>query len=69
MNDLQLTGDVSAITLVDRPRHLDTGEDDVTGAPIETDGRMALVVLRPPPTAVPAAAESVALGVSSAGDQ
>jgi len=57
VNDLQLTGEVSAIALVDRPRPPDAGVDDVTSAPIETDGRMALVVLRPPPPAAPAVVE------------
>jgi LssY C-terminus len=69
VNDLQLTGDVSATALVERPRPPDTGEDDVTGAPIETDGRMALVVLRPPPPAAPAAVESAALRLAAGGGQ
>jgi hypothetical protein len=61
VDDLWLTGDVAAATLVDRPRLSDTGKDDVTGTPIETDGRMALVVLQRSPPAAEAAVESAAL--------
>jgi len=51
VNDLQLTGEVAATALLDRPRPPEPGVD-ATGEAIETDGRMALVVLRPAP-AVP----------------
>jgi hypothetical protein len=46
VNDLQLTGEVSAATLLDRPNPPQLGGDPA-GDPIETDGRMAVVVLRP----------------------
>jgi hypothetical protein len=69
VDDLQLTGEVAAAALVDRPWAPDPGEDDVTGAPIETDGRMALVVLQPPLVAAQARVESGAFGLAAAGDQ
>ena len=69
VDDLRLTGEVSVTALVDRPRPPDPGEDDCTGAPIETDGRMALVVLRPPPPAAPAAVDTAAFRPPAGGDQ
>lgn len=44
VNDLQLTGHVAAVSLVDRPE----APPLAAGAAIETDGRVAVVVLRPP---------------------
>ncbi|HXK11120.1 MAG TPA: LssY C-terminal domain-containing protein [Vicinamibacteria bacterium] len=46
VNDLRLTGSVEATALLDRPHPPEAGPN-ATGEPIETDGRMALVVLRP----------------------
>jgi len=51
VNDLQLTGEVSAAAFVTRPNSPQLGRDPA-GDPIETDGRMAVVVLRSAP-AVP----------------
>jgi len=45
VNDLRLTGDVSSTALLDRPHSPEPGAD-ATGEVIETDGRMALVVLQ-----------------------
>jgi hypothetical protein len=47
VTDLQATGHVAAVSLVDRPEapRLD---GDAPGTPIETDGRVAVVVLPPP---------------------
>jgi LssY C-terminus len=69
VDDLQLTGEVAAAALVDRPRPPDTGEDDVTGAPIETDGRMALVVLQPLLPAAQAVVSPAGFSLSADGDQ
>jgi hypothetical protein len=44
VNDLRLTGQVAAVSLVDRPE----APRLAAGAAIETDGRVAVVVLRPP---------------------
>ena len=44
VNDLRLTGEVAASELVERPHTSEAGEG-ATGEVIETDGRMALVVL------------------------
>ncbi len=69
VDDLQLTGEVATATLVDRPRPPDTGEDDVTGTPIETDGRMALVVLQPPLPPAQEVEDSAAFSFRADGDQ
>jgi len=69
VNDLQLTGEVATAVLVDRPWPPDPGEDDVTGAPIETDGRMALVVLQPRLPAPQAVVDSEVFGPRADGDQ
>jgi hypothetical protein len=68
VNDLQLTGEVAAAALVDRPRPPAIGEDDVTGAPIETDGRIALLVLQSPLPAAQDVVDSVAFGLRANGD-
>lgn len=44
VNDLRLTGEVAATDLLERPHASEAGED-ATGGVIETDWRMALVVL------------------------
>jgi hypothetical protein len=44
VNDLCLTGEVAAIDLVERPHPAEAGRK-AAGDAIETDGRMALVVL------------------------
>jgi LssY-like putative type I secretion system component LssY len=67
VNDLQLTGEVAAAALVDRPRPSGTGEDDVTSAPVETDARMALVVLQPPLPAAQAVVDSARFGLRADG--
>jgi len=48
VNDLQFTGQVAAVSLVDRP---DAPPLDGDARAIETDGRVAVVVLRPPAAA------------------
>ncbi len=67
VNDLQLTGEVAATALVDRPRPPEPGAD-ATGETLETDGRMALVVLRPVED-LPAAATPLASDVRRADGQ
>jgi hypothetical protein len=47
VNDLRLTGEVAATALVDRAQPMQ-GVADATGRPIQTDGLMAVVALRPP---------------------
>jgi hypothetical protein len=69
VNDLRLTGEVATVALVDRPWPPDPGQDDVTGAPIETDGRMALVVLQPPAPTAEAKADTAGLGLRADGDR
>jgi hypothetical protein len=49
VNDLLLTGDVAAVSLVDRPIE-STGEFVAATGPLVTDGRVAVVVLRRIPT-------------------
>jgi hypothetical protein len=57
VNDLQATGRVGTVSLVDRPDapRLDGGAPDTT---IETDGRVAVVVLLPAPVVVPTDVEN-----------
>jgi hypothetical protein len=50
VDDLELTGEVAAVSLVDRPLP-PAPHGRRAGEPIETDGRMAVVVLRPAPAA------------------
>jgi len=67
VDDLRLTGEVAATALLDRPRPPEPGEN-ATGEAIETDGRMALVVLRHVGD-LPAEATPLASDVRRAGGQ
>ena len=67
VNDLQLTGQVASVSLVDRDDAPPITEGTGVAA-METDGRMAVLVLRPPATAAVAAGIPTAEGRLPGGD-